>query len=640
MANHIAPDKIEQIFKWFWDKTYGDIYTTMAGMADIWEGPGGYQNAYAGASTILGMQFYEDTLYVVQGGGLQTFIKVFSPNGIEIHMLGAQACLMTHTPLDVYGSICVINKNELIVGYLYVNLEMQFATPYGLDLAQLWDNNSVKITSARVSSIAWVTAIRSAGSTQFFLHQKANPEDCLPCSVRQSNSSGSAKVSCIEEEYSRQPMGIESYVATRSMMANGANASITDMGGVTLLDKKTRPVADAAECLLAIGEYQVLFNRKKISPRDIGIVGQKLSRSCSSTMYGNMLQIVEYKSKAEDLHDRLLEQIANGVSSSQGQQGGQQPIDVGAESAELVGLISPVLMSINKSSDSPMLKELFRDQIWWGPIWFSLHQTEIENIENPYTLLQSLSFDDFIDMLTTAAAAIPSPTATTNLPMGWIMVSDADTAPVKYSRKGITYFRFPFSLCMSTTKLFTIGERDIDSICDVETRPDGVLVWGWKDRSTLGNRMYMELKCYKISNDGVASLLSTFTLGYDMTPLDNRAMAVGVGDGYWIVRDFYIVDSEAGGIAYVDTKVNMSADMKNIIDQPNASNYANVNEISGMEAGTVGTIHYSDGLLERNYGDYDLDDGFVGIPAWGNDGKQFDWVKGYSGYQIHSPDLL
>lgn len=638
MAKFIPPDRINGIFREFWDKTYDEIYTSMAGMADIWEGPGNYQNSYAGAGTIIGMQYYNDKLFIVQGGGLQTFIKVISPNGVEIHMLNSQACLITHTSRDVYGSICVINDNELIIGYLYVNLELQFSAPYGLDLAELWDNPSVKITSARVSSTSWVTAIRSIGSTQFFLYSKASPEDCLPCEVKKSSvGSGLVKFSCVEERYSMAAQTIQSFRASRSMMATGASMSVTSMGGLGFFDKKPMPRANTAECILAMDEYVSLFNKARISPADIGEVGQKMSRSCSRVMYGNMLQTIQYKKEAELMHDDFIEAYIAGKEDNS---------DVYDKSVEIVSLIAPLLGElINSMSDNEMMRSIFSDQIWWAPLWFVDNKDKFIGVEgriNPYNLLHTVKFEDFMEVLINAASSMPPLSPSQPLPMGWIIMSDANSTPVKYSKTSMTYFRFPFATCMSSTKLFTLGDYDIDSICDIETRGDGVIIWAWKDTSTLKNRMYMKLKCYKVSNDGVFAEIGTVDIGYALSPVDNSAKAVGISSDntYWIVRDYFLKDSVSGGIDYVETKVNISSDMTTVMNAGNSIGYANVNEITGIEALAKGTVHYSDGMLETDYAPIDLDDNFIGISSWGNDGKQYSWVKGYSGYMIHSADLL
>ena len=635
MAKFINPDLVKNIFREFWDKSYSKIYLSMAGMADIWEGPGKYENAYAGASTIIGMQYYNDRLYIVQGGGIQTIIKVISPNGTEIHLIGAQACLMTHTAQDVYGSICVINENELIVGYLYVNLDLQFATPYGLDLAQLWDNSSVKITSARVSSSGWVTAIRSAGGVDFFLHQKASPEDCLSCQTKEDASSRSAaQFSCTEENYSRQAMVIDSYQASRSMLGSGANMSLTDMKGLGGYERKPMPALDPFECIRTMDEYIALFNKAKISPTDIGVVGQKMSKSCSKNMYGNMLQSIEYKKGTVAMHDKYIEDFLKGKEDNRW---------IASESKKFLALIVPFLSEIKGNvSDSEMLRALFSDQIWWSSIWFAMNENKYVGTPdriNPYTLLQEVPFDEFMNMLINAAGNVPPLSPSQPLPMGWIIMSDKNTNPVKYSRTSMTYFRFPFSVCMSTTKLGHLDEFEFDSICDVETRPDGVIIWAWQDRSTLKNRMYVVLLCYKISNDGVISLLDSLRIGYGGTPVDNSAKTVTTDKDVWYIRDYYL-KSSSGGIEYVETKVNISAEMKAVMHASNATNYANLNEISGSPASAKGTVHYSEGMLEHNYEPYDLDDGFVDIPAWGNNGHQYSWVRGYSGYQIHSADLL
>ncbi len=638
MAKFTPPKKIKGIFREFWDKSYDDIYLSMAGMADIWEGPGNYPGALDGNGTIIGMQYFGDSLYIIQGGGSQTMVKVISPNGTEIHLIGSSACLMTHTPHDVYGSMTVLNEYEIIFGYLYINLDMQFSAPYGLDLSQLWDNSSVKITTSRVSSTSWVTAIKSAGSIQLFLHQKANPEDCLPCSSKEASASGVVKFSCREENYSREALQIDSYRASRSMMATGANMSVTSMDGLSLFEKKPMPKVNTADCILAMDEYVVLFNKSKISPTDIGDVGKRLSRSCSRVMYGNMLQTIQYKKESEIMYDDYIEDFIKGEEDNS---------KLYEDSKKLVGLISPLLSELkDNSQDSELMKVLFSDQVWWAPMWFINNEDEYINTDsriNPYTLLHEVSFDDFFDLILSVASSMPPMDESQSLPMGWIIMSDSNSNPVKYSKTSMTYFRFPFALCMSSTKLSTLEEFDLNAICDVETRPDGVLVWGWRDISTYKNQMYNVLKCYKISNDGVLKLIDSYEVGYDMSPIDNSAKAVGISStkSYWIVRDFYLKDSTEGGIDYVETKVNISNEMSAILLASNASEYANVNEVIGRLSGAKSVTHYGDGLLDAHYDDFDLDDDSMDTRAWGNTGgRQYDYVRGYSGYMIHSPDLL
>ena len=295
-----------------------------------------------------------------------------------------------------------------------------------------------------------------------------------------------------------------------------------------------------------------------------------------------------------------------------------------------------------------MLRSLFSDQIWWSAIWFVANEDKIlgddsgEDSEyriNPYNLLHTVRFEEFMELLVDAAGNVPPLQESQALPMGWIIMSSVGTAPVKYSRNSMTYFRFPYSICMSTTKLSSLGERDFDAICDVETRPDGVLIWAWLDRSTLKNRMYLELICYKVSNDGVLGKIGSIRQGYGWSPADNSAKAVQIAGDKWIVRDYYL-KSSSGGIGYVQTTVDISSDMKAVMDAGNSIGYANVNEISGSEGQAKGTVHYSDGMLESDYAPYDLDNSFMDIPSWGNDGKQYGWVGGYSGYQIHNSSLL
>jgi len=636
VAQHINPAQVRNIFREFWDKTYDEIYTSMSGMADLWEGPvegGGGQ--MVGVNSILGIRIFNDRIYVVQGGGLKTFIKVFTPNGMEIYDIGVRACLLTNSPRDIYGSITVINDDELIIGYLYINLTLQFSAPYGHDLSTLYKNPAAKYSVARISSTSWVTAVRDSQGWHVFLNTKANPEDCLPCQVKEDAAIGTPKFTCAEINYSQNAQVIGAYRASRSMLSSGANASISSMGGFGLMDSIPMPQTNPLDCLNTMDEYVALFNKARISPADVGNVGQKLSRNCSRVMYGNMLQTMQYKREVELEHDKYIEAFIQGTEDNSAFLTKMQA---------LVGLITPLLGEIAGSlTDSEMTRNLFSDQIWWGPVWMVANSQEFvgtPNRVNPYTLLHTVDFNVFIQTLIAAASALGGPQSFPSLPMGWVVMSDANTAPVKYSATSMTYFRFPFSLCMSTQKLFSTGNFDFDAICDVETRPDGVIIWAWNDNSTLNNKMHTQLKCYKISNDGVHRLIDTLTIGYEMSPVDSSAKSVGIDENktYWIVRDYYLKDSQAGGIGYVETKVDISQDMTQILGVSSVTNYSNLNEVHGKDI--INSTYYSDGLLERNYEQYDLDDGFMGVPAWGNNGRQYDFVSGYSGYQIHSPDLL
>ena len=127
-----------------------------------------------------------------------------------------------------------------------------------------------------------------------------------------------------------------------------------------------------------------------------------------------------------------------------------------------------------------------------------------------------------------------------------------------------------------------------------------------------------------------------------MSPIDSSAKAVGISPDkdYWIIRDYYLKDSVSGGIGYVETKVGISGDMTRIMGVSTVLNYCNVNEIAGAGPGLEGTTYYGDGLLETDYGHYDLDDSSVDPLFWKSDAKDYEWVAGYSGYQIQSLDLL
>lgn len=638
MELYSSPEEINNTFMEFWNKSYDEIFLSMAGLADIWEGPtdSGF-GMDAGSSTILATKIYNDKIFIAQGGGLQTLLKVVSPNGIEIYDLGSQLTLMTHTAQDVYGSMAVINENEVILGYMYVNLEMLFMAPYGIDLSALWRNPAAKIVPTRISTSSWIVAIRDNYDWRVFITKKESPEDCLPCLSKKENAKDGTSFECREEAYSRSALEISGYKASRaSLGAGGASLSVTKMGGFGKMERISRPTPDNKKCLEAIDEYTRIFNKAKISPSDIGSVGQKMSSSCSRVMYLAMLQIVDYKSKTKSLYNTYLKKFMQKEQSS------RELLD---ESKNIVQLISTMLGELkNVRRDSDLLKSIFSDQIWWGPIWFVGNQSKIlglESDENAYSLLNRVKYEDFVDVILTASNGLDS-SKSTPLPMGWIIMSGKNQTPIKYGKESMTYFRFPFSVCTSTRPLFSTSNMDFRSICEVETRPDGALVWVWVDKSTLWNKQYIILRCYKVSNDGILSTLDEVVIGYDMSPVDDSAKTVGVSEDsdYWIVRDYYIKDSQSGGIGYVESKVAISSDMQEIYGASASTYYSNCNEMSGAEGSSTGTMKYVEGTLERDWSQLDLDDNKISSLAWGNDGKQYSFVAGYTGYQIHASGEL
>ena len=604
----------------------------MAGIADIWEGPieGGAYPIEDGASTILAIKVFNDKIFIAQGGGLTTFLKVLSPNGIEIYNLGANMSLMTHTAQDVYGSMAVISDYEIVLGYMYINLKMLFIAPYGIDLSGFWRNPAVKVVPTRVSSSSWTISLRDGVNWRTYLVSKESPENCLPCKTKVKIASDLASFECREENYSRHALNISGYKADRNMMESGVSLSVSRMGGLGAMKPISRPKVDNKKCNEAIEEYSRIFNKSKISPSDVGVIGQKMSNSCSKVMFLSMLQIVEYKEESIRVHNDYIKDILG----NNGDQSGL--ID---DCKNIVQLIYPMLSELKKtSSDSDFLKDIFKRQEWWGPIWIignGSKVTALNKSQSAYTLIGKVRYEEFLQTILDATNN-EDDTSTTPLPMGWVIMADKNQTPIKYGKESVTYFRFPFAICTSTRPLFTVGNHDFNSVCEIETRADGVLVWVWDDRSTLWNKQWMRLRCYKISNDGVLTTLDEIDIGYDMSPVDDSAKSVGVAEdsSYWIVRDYFIKDSVNGGIGYVESKVNISTEMQEIYGASASMYYSNCNEMSGAEGSSSSTMKYRDGTLEHDWSLFDLDDNRMRSLAWGNDGTQYSFVSGYTGYQI------
>lgn len=630
--------QIENIIRDFWDKDYDEIFLSMAGLADIWEGYLGEETPYSATSspTILGIKIYNDKIFIAQGGGMQTFVKVLSPNGIQIYDLGSQLTLITHTAQDVYGSMAVINDNELVIGYMYINLSRLFMAPYGIDLSTLWNNPSAKIVAVRVNDTSWMVMIRDYMSWRGMLVTRESPEDCLPCETKKKMAKNPDRFECTEINYGRQALVVRGFTASREDVDNGATLSVAGMGGMSKLKELKQPDSNDEECLKSIDGYILAFNKQKISPQDVGMIGRQISTNCSKLLYTNMLEIIEYKQISHSTYIDFMQTFIRG----------EQDIPALVSECKVnVTLISTMLVSLSELDDtSSFLKSIFSDKIWWGPIWFIANEEKLTQVEgqNPYKLLDGVSYDAFIDTIKSAGVAA-SPTEPPNLPMGWIVMAPQGRVPVKYGRESMTYFRFPFAICTSTRSLFEIDAFAFSSVCEIETRADGMIIWVWDDRSTLWNKMWIRLAVYKLSNDGVFTKIDEVDIGYTMSPAEDSAKSIGIApdNSYWIVRDYFLKDSQQGGIGYVETKVDIPVDMKALYVSDQVSPYANINEISGREAGAMGTVHYSNGMLERNWEKYDLDDDKIArLPAWGNNGASYNFVGGYTGYMIHSSEEL
>ena len=638
---YTAPKSIKETFMEFWDKEYDEIFLSMAGLADIWEGPleGSSAGMGEGTGTILAIKIFGDKIFIAQGGGLQTTIKVLSPNGVQIYNLGSQLSLMTHTAQDVYGSMAIISEDELILGYMYINLKLLFMAPYGIDLAGMWRNPSVKVVPVRVSSSSWVVALRSGQEWRLMITKKESPEDCLPCKTKENASRDRTSFTCREESYSRNALVIDGYTASRDDMGSGnVSLSVTAMGGYGNMEAIRKPPTDDKKCLEAIDEYTVAFNRSKISPADVGEIGQKMSSNCSKVLFLNMLQIVEYKSESTALYNRYIKNFISGNSDN---------MELFNDSKKLIQLILPMLSELkDTSSDSELLRDIFSDEVWWAPIWFIANRikltAEVNLDTNAYTFIHNVEYEDFIAVLVAAANISSVDYQGIPLKMGWVIMAGKNQTPVKYGKESVTYYRFPFAICTSTRPLCKMGAFDFRSVCEIETRADGVLVWTWVDKSTLSNKQYIILRCYKVSNDGILSTLAEETIGYTMSPVEDSAKAVSVDPeyGYWIVRDYYIKDSTNGGIGFVESKVAIPQEMGELYNTSQVSAYANCNEMGGTEGSSTSTRKYSDGLLDRHWDKFDLDDDKIESLAWGNNGPQYRFVSGYTGYQIHSASEL
>jgi hypothetical protein len=609
---------VKTVFDEFWSG--GDMAasnTSMYGLADIWEGPSrsGGTGVITGTNTALAIDTYKDNVYVLYGGGIKSWLKVVTPDSSRIYDIGATLILMTNNNRPPYFSMAVINENEVIAGYLYLNLEHQFHAPFGVDLASVYKNPSFNISNARTSSSAWVTAIRDIGGWHVYVSSKASPDDCLPCAKKKQF----AKVDfeCSDIPYSRDALVMPGY-------ESGALA-YTDHGYGPRIKK---PVMSVGKCAAAINKYSAVFNHVKVSPEDVGLAGRDISRYCNSAMYYNMVNVSEYNAGAKEMRKKYLEKLLDGEN------------DKGyiiSESRKLAGIIGGYIDAISSSlGDNDFTKSIFRNTEWWAPIWFNANQSKVNSLDDKfscYKLLYSVDLKkEFIPMLLQMASSPGSSGRDTfKGPMGWILVGKAGKSVSKFGKNNMTYFRFPYSSCISTRKLFTIpSPLELDGICGVETRANGILVWGWR------YHINSTLNAYFYSNDGAFSKLGSINCGSSFAPTSGAPMAVSDGGSEWIVKDYFYTGSS---IDYVETSVKKGSEMEALMGTSMVLNAANINEYRGSMAGTDGA--YQDGTLDAHPGRYDLDDSSVHTDRqWGQGRERFDWVSGYSGFMIMTADRL
>jgi len=608
-------EDIQNTFNEFWNATGPMEYTSMYGLADVWEGPmdGAVGMVTSGTTTILAVETYKDNVYVLQGGGISSWLKVITPDGARIYELRGAMILMTNSVLPKYFSMTVINENEVIAGYMYLNLEHQFYAPFGIDLAGIYHNPSFNISNTRVNSTAWLTSIRDIEGWHHILFSKASPDDCLPCETKKKYAK--RDFSCREESYSRDATEMPGYQTdTLSYTRSGYG------------ERLTRPRLDVDKCAKAMDQYTAVFNQIKVSPEDVGEVGSKISRYCPSTMYKNLMNHAHYSTGAVEMKDEYISKLLDGNNDI---------VYLVSKSRELVGEIGEFLYAIGPYlGDNDFTERLFRDTTWWAPVWFNANQdklTTLDSTQSAYSLLFGVDMlRDFVPMLQGAGIA-PDYDSSSAASMKWIIVGKEGTTPEKYSKNAMTYFSFPYSQCISGRKLFSEYDPFLyDGVCGVETRANGVIIW----KTLYGYNS--KISATFMSNDGVVSDVGAIETPRSFVPASTAPMAVSKGDGVWIIRDYYLRD--VGDIDYVESTVKIGDEMETIISSGSAMMYANINEVTG----NVGDGHcYMDGTLDSDWGRYDLDDGDIEWDrAWGNDGKQFDWIAGYSGYQIKTADRL
>ena len=578
---------IKKVYEEFWK---GNSYskTVMYGIGDVWEGPNPLQDkgVEPGHSTILAVEAYRDSIYILQGGHYKSWLKVVSPNGIRVYELGSILILMTQNSLPPYFSMSVINEDEIIAGYAYLNLKQQFLAPFGIDLSDLYKNPSFNISNIRVNSISWISAIRDIGGWHLYLHTKSSPEECLPCDKKKKFAKRDFE--CKEIPYSRPAYIMPGYEFDGLSVSRGEKGKRLPV-----------PKANPETCIKAIDKYFSLHNQAKVSPADIGRVGYLISNNCNSTLYSNMIEATEYRSGVSLMRKEYLYRLLKGKNDIN---------YLTAESERLAGLIGEFIYGISKYlGDNSFTKKLIRNTEWWAPIWFNANRDKLKalsNTDNAYQLLYGIDMiSDFIPLL--KRVAVPPMVSDGAKEMGWIIVGSKNKPIYKYSKTNMTYFRFPKAGCIGIRKLFTISNpREIDGICGVETRANGLIVWGLK------YGISSKLICYLYSNDGQVSKIAEHSIDEKFTPVSNAPMAVTHMGSSWGIRDFFLANKNK--IDYIDTIVKIGDDMQELLQVSTILNYANINDVVGSRASTEGS-HYGDGLLDNDFSPYDLDDNQIEI---------------------------
>lgn len=620
MAYSSASD-IEATFDEFWNQGRAFSNTAMFGLADIWEGPVADGSSgvgeHVGNNTVMAVETYKDNVYVLQGGGTHSWLKVVTPDGIAMYDIGDMLILMTDNMWPPYFCMTVLNEHEVIAGYLYLNLKFQYMAPFGIDMADLYRNPSFNISNSRANKGTWVTGVRDISGWHLYVHSKTSPDNCLPCSAKKSFAKGD--FSCVDIDYSRPALEMPGY----------RMEDLSYSQGISYGARIPRQSPNLGKCMKAINDYAAVFNHVKISPDDLGNIGMQVSNNCSSVMYKNMVVASEFKAGGAIMADTYLDRLMGGNN------------DIAyliGESVRLTGIIGSFIKDISSSlGDNDFTRLLIQDTVWWAPIWFSANQSAVGALDrnaSAYSLLRNVTLNDFIMLLLGVAGGGGGGSSSTVSSMGWVVVGKSGTTPTKMGKNNMTYFRFPGAQCISVRKIGSIdGALTIDGIAQLETRANGIVVWAWKY-----HRIESDIIAYFISNDGVLSEVGRAGTGPEFSPVSGAAMAASDAGDKWIVKDYYLADF--GSVEYVEITVNGGSEMETLKKGSMVSNYANVNEIIGA-IGTPDASYYGDGTLEQHQGRFGLDSNQVTKAlSWGNDGKQYSFIAGYSGLQIKTSDRI
>lgn len=612
-------ENVKKVFDEFWDAASADLNTGMYGLADIWEGPSrsGGPSTNSGSSMIFAIETYKDSVYILQGGGAKSWLKVVSPNGHRIYDIGIWMVHQLWNSQPKYFSLAVINENEVLAGNMYLNLEHQFCAPFGIDIDSMYRSPFFSVSNVAANSSAWISAIRDVNGFNIYVGSKASPEDCLPCYLRQGYIDIS-DFSCSEELYSTNRFDMPGY--------EGDTLSYTDNGYGRRLP---RPSMNPEKCMKAINNHSEVFNHVTVSPADVGRTSYAISKYCNSVMYKSMLKSAEYSSSSDKMKEDYINRLISGDPAAN--------LKLLDESTRLTGLIGELLYGISSSlGDNYFTKSLFRDTSWWAPIWFTANKSKIRELNegvSAYTLLHGVRMiEDFIPLLQ-GASVEPLSVEESLDSMGWVIIGKKGSATVKFGKNNMTYFRFPNSTCISMRKIHTLPlSDDIDGFCGLETRGNGLILWAWRysDESVL--------KCYLYSNEGVFSEIASETIPSSFSPASGSTMGVSYSEGTWIIRDYFL--SGRNKIDYVDIEVPTSREMDQLLGAETVLQYANLNEVTGGWR-VASARHHGDGTLDEEQGRFGLDDGSVMLDhTYYENAEAWSKMDSYFGYQIVSFDKI